>query len=113
MSISASTTPPCYRRCSAQRGGASCDIHLSANATSLFQKVMDVLSRGRSDGGFRHRPVRDHATACWSLLHGVTMLAIDGLLLPEKVGLKPLEAAFGTLMEGISGVDHAKGYAER
>jgi hypothetical protein len=32
----------------------------------------------------------------------MTMLSIDGLLLPEKVGVEPLKAAFGTLMEGIA-----------
>jgi hypothetical protein len=42
------------------------------------------------------------SAACWSLLHGMTMLSIDGLLLPEKVGVEPLIAAFGTLMEGIA-----------
>lgn len=79
-----------------------CDVHLDENAISVFDTVVDVLGRGQSDGVFRRRPVRDHATACWSLLHGMTMLAIDGLLLPEKVGLEPLKAAFGTLMEGIA-----------
>ncbi|CAN7545059.1 hypothetical protein [Neorhizobium sp. LjRoot104] len=44
------------------------------------------------------------ASWCWSLLHGMTMLSIDGLLMPEKVGTEPLEAAFRTLMEGISSV---------
>lgn len=37
------------------------------------------------------------------------MLAIDGLLLPEKVGLDPLEAAFSTLMEGIASGSAAVG----
>jgi len=86
-------------------GGNPCDVHLSENAISVFDTVMDVLQRGQSDGAFRQRPVRDHATACWSLLHGMTMLSIDGLLLPEKVGLEPLDAAFRTLMEGIASSD--------
>ncbi len=100
--------PALYRLMFGAESGDSCDIHLSANAISVFETVMDVLGRGQSDGVFRRRPVRDQATACWSLLHGMTMLAIDGLLLPEKVGLEPLEAAFGTLMEGIASVENVK-----
>jgi hypothetical protein len=34
-------------------------------------------------------------------MHGITMLTIDGLLLPEKVGPKPLDAALMTLFEGL------------
>ncbi len=93
--------PALYRLMFGAEGGNACDVHLSDNAISVFDTVMDVLQRGQSEGAFRRRAVRDHATACWSLLHGMTMLAIDGLLLPEKVGLEPLDAAFRILMEGI------------
>jgi AcrR family transcriptional regulator len=94
--------PALYRLMFGAESRNQSDVHLSENAISVFDTVMDVLARGQSDGVFRRRPVRDHATACWSLLHGMTMLSIDGLLLPEKVGVEPLKAAFGTLMEGIA-----------
>jgi hypothetical protein len=35
-------------------------------------------------------------------LHGITLLTIDGLLLPEKVGPNPLEAALVALLEGLA-----------
>lgn len=94
--------PALYRLMFGAEGGNPGDVHLSENAISVFDTVMEVLGRGQSAGAFRRRAVRDHATACWSLLHGMTMLSIDGLLLPEKVGLEPLDAAFRTLMEGIT-----------
>jgi len=94
--------PALYRLMFGAESSNQCDVHLGENAISVFETVMDVLARGQSAGVFRRRPVRDHATACWSLLHGMTMLSIDGLLLPEKVGVEPLGAAFGTLMEGIA-----------
>ena len=50
----------------------------------------------------RRRDVRGQAAACWAQLHGITLLTIDGLLLPEKVGPKPLEAALATLLEGLA-----------
>ncbi len=43
------------------------------------------------------RPGRRH----WALVHGFTMLAIDGQLLPEKVGAKPLDGALTSLLDGL------------
>ncbi|ESY16409.1 TetR/AcrR family transcriptional regulator [Mesorhizobium sp. M1060] len=94
--------PALYRLMFGAESGYQCDVHLGESAISVFNTVMDVLARGQAEGVFRRRPVRDYATACWSLLHGMTMLSIDGLLMPEKVGLEPLKAAFGSLMEGIA-----------
>jgi hypothetical protein len=34
-------------------------------------------------------------------MHGITMLTIDGLLLPEKVGPRPRDATLITLLEGL------------
>ncbi|NTA13968.1 TetR/AcrR family transcriptional regulator [Agrobacterium tumefaciens] len=96
--------PALYRLMFGAESSDQRDVHLTENAIGLFETVMDVLDRGQSEGAFRQRPVRDLATACWALLHGIAMLQIDGLLQPEKVGLEPLEAAFRTLMEGISSV---------
>lgn len=96
--------PALYRLMFGVESRTQYDVHLGESAIGLFETVMEVLGRGQSDGVFNRRPVRDQATACWSLLHGMTMLSIDGLLLPEKVGTEPLDAAFGTLMEGISSV---------
>lgn len=42
-----------------------------------------------------------------ALFHGMTLLAIDGLLIPEKVGANPLEGALQVLLEGLSRADTA------
>lgn len=98
--------PALYRLMFGTERGNRSDVNLDENAITVFSTVIDVLGRGQSADVFRRRPVRDQATACWSLLHGITMLSIDGLLSPEKVGPEPLEAAFGTLMEGIANVEN-------
>jgi hypothetical protein len=63
--------------------------------------LVDVLKRGQAAGVLRARPVEGQAAACWAQMHGLTMLTIDGLLLPEKVGPDALEAAVTTLLEGL------------
>ena len=45
--------------------------------------------------------MRGQAAASWALVHGFTMLAIDGQLLPEKVGAKPIDGALASLLEGL------------
>jgi hypothetical protein len=45
--------------------------------------------------------VRGQAAAAWALVHGFTMLAIDGQLLPEKVGAKPIDAVLTCMLEGL------------
>lgn len=96
--------PALYRLMFGAESRNQYDTHIGESAIGLFETVLNVLSEGQANSKFRSRPVRDQATACWSLLHGMTMLSIDGLLLPEKVGDEPLDAAFRTLMEGISSV---------
>ena len=45
--------------------------------------------------------MRGQAAAAWALVHGFTMLAIDGQLLPEKVGAKPIDAVLASLLDGL------------
>ncbi len=60
-----------------------------------------ILERGQQSGAFKQQPVRGQAAAAWALVHGFTMLAIDGQLLPEKVGAKPIDAVLTSLLEGL------------
>jgi hypothetical protein len=78
------------------------DVHLNERALAAFGSLIELLQRGQADGVLRRRDVRGQATACWAQLHGITLLTIDGLLLPEKVGPNPLEAALVTLLEGLA-----------
>lgn len=93
--------PALYRLMFSAEGKTTAEVHLSEKAMGVFNLVIDLLGRGQADGTFRVREVRGQAAACWSMIHGLTMLAIDGLLLPEKVGSAPLESALGTLLEGL------------
>jgi len=78
-------------------------LHLDPRALGAFEVVIDLLERGQSAGIVRKRPVRGQAAACWAQLHGLTMLTLDGHLLPEKVGENAVEGALETLREGLSG----------
>ena len=58
-------------------------------------------SAARRAARSRTQPVRGQAAAAWALVHGFTMLAIDGQLLPEKVGAKPIDAVLTSMLEGL------------
>ncbi|TIM34569.1 MAG: TetR/AcrR family transcriptional regulator [Mesorhizobium sp.] len=60
-------------------------------------RLMFSAEEGKAVG----MPIEGQAAAGWGLIHGMTMLAIDGLLVPEKVGSAPLDAALSTLLEGL------------
>lgn len=77
------------------------DVHLSDRALAAFSVLIELLERGQAEGTLRKRQVRGQATACWAQMHGMTMLTINGLLLPEKVGRDPLDAALVALLEGL------------
>lgn len=56
---------------------------------------------GQQSRAFRAGPVRGQAAACWALVHGLTTLLIDGQLMQERVGPKPVEAALACLLDGL------------
>ncbi|NNH63269.1 TetR/AcrR family transcriptional regulator [Rhizobium laguerreae] len=76
-------------------------LHLNERALAVFDVALEILRRGQAAGSIRKRPIEGQAAAWWGLVHGMTMLAIDGLLVPEKVGSAPLDAALNTLVEGL------------
>lgn len=94
--------PALYRLMFSAEEGQAVGMHLDERALAVFDVVLEMLGRGQATGSIRKRPVRGQAAAAWALIHGITMLAIDGLLVPEKVGSAPLEAALATLVEGLA-----------
>lgn len=94
--------PALYRLMFSAEEGRSTGLHLSDSALSVFDVTLDLLRRGQVAGVIRNRPIQGQGAACWAMLHGFAMLAIDGLLVPEKVGSNPLEAALDTLIEGLA-----------
>jgi len=97
--------PALYRLMFGAETSGAPDVHLGEQALATFAVVLDQLALGQAVGDFRPRAVRDQAAACWALLHGMTLLAVDGLLIPEKVGANPLEGALQVLLEGLSRPD--------
>lgn len=93
--------PALYRLMFGGEVASASDLHRDPRALGAFEAVMNLLERGQASGLFRARPVRGQAAACWAQLHGLTMLGLDGLLLPEKVGENAVEAALETLREGL------------
>ncbi|ASJ61987.1 TetR/AcrR family transcriptional regulator (plasmid) [Sinorhizobium meliloti WSM1022] len=94
--------PALYRLMFSAEEGKSVGMHLSERALAVFDVLLEILRRGQAEGSIRNRPIEGQAAAGWGLIHGMTMLAIDGLLVPEKVGSAPLDAALSTLVEGLA-----------
>jgi AcrR family transcriptional regulator len=74
---------------------------LDAAGAGAFAQLLGVLERGQQSGAFKKQPVRSQAAATWALVHGYTMLAIDGQLLPEKVGAKPIDGVLTSMLDGL------------
>lgn len=95
------SNPALYRLMFSADAGKPADVHMDERALAAFRLVIELLERGQSEGVLRKHDLRGQATACWAQLHGITLLTIDGLLLPEKVGPNVLENAVVTLFEGL------------
>ncbi|UEP50725.1 hypothetical protein [Burkholderia ambifaria] len=67
----------------------------------LLMPALPEVVRIQQERGFRRRAALGQATACWAHLHGLTMLAIDGRLVPGKVGNHAIEDALTTLSDGL------------
>lgn len=90
-----------YRLMFSAEAGPGAQLHSSERAMGALGVVLELLRRGQQQGWFRQRPVQGQAAACWAQVHGLTLLAIDGLLLPHKVGHAPVAAALASLLEGL------------
>jgi AcrR family transcriptional regulator len=78
------------------------DTHLNARALGAFGVLLELLERGQEEGVLRRRRLQSQAAACWAEVHGITMLVIDGLFVPEKVGQNAIDEALTTLFEGLA-----------
>ena len=74
---------------------------LNEAGATAFAVLIGIIERGQQSGAFKKQPVRGQAAASWALMHGFTMLSIEGQLLPEKVGAKPIDAVLASLLEGL------------
>ncbi|MDT4835801.1 hypothetical protein FQZ97_694760 [compost metagenome] len=83
-------------------GDATANVHLSERVLGTLGVLLEMLERGQVAGEFKARSVQGQAAACWAQVHGITMLSIDGMLMPEKVGESPVQAALSALLEGLA-----------
>ncbi|MGT4697584.1 hypothetical protein PDB2_02545 [Pseudomonas aeruginosa] len=97
----AATNPALYRLMFSAELGKEPEIHLSDRALATLGVIVEVLERGQAEGRIRKRDIRGQTAACWGQMHGLAMLSIDGLLLPEKVGPEALQHALTALLEGL------------
>ncbi|MFT8276376.1 TetR/AcrR family transcriptional regulator [Kerstersia gyiorum] len=100
----ATTNPGLYRLMFSADAGSGTEIHLSERALSTLGILVDLLERGQADGQLRPGDVRAQVAACWAMVHGLALLSMDGLLLPEKVGPHALEGALTVLFDGLGNV---------
>lgn len=93
--------PALYRLMFGAGAESARDVHLNARALAALAVVHEFLGRGQQQGIVRRQALAGQAAACWAQVHGLTMLAIDGLLLAEKVGPDAVDTALAVLLEGI------------
>jgi AcrR family transcriptional regulator len=94
--------PSLYRLMFSAEVNQAAGVHKGERALGALAILLDLLERGQKEGVFRQRPFLSQAAACWAQVHGLTLLALDGLLIPEKVGATPIEDALSTLLEGVA-----------
>lgn len=93
--------PSLYRLMFSSEAGDPRTTHLDERAMAALDVVERLLVQGQQAGVFKPQAVRSQATACWAQVHGITMLSIEGMLMPEKVGEAPVEAALDILLDGL------------
>ena len=95
------TNPSLYRLMFSADVDKTAFPNLKEAGAAAFAELLVILERGQQSGAFKKQPVRGQAVASWALVHGLTLLAIDGQLLPEKVGARPIDAVLTSMLEGL------------
>jgi AcrR family transcriptional regulator len=72
-----------------------------ARGAMVRARLHEVLQRGQQAGLFRRRPQAERAMACWALLHGLTLMHIDGLQPQDPEGTPLQAAALAAWLEGL------------
>jgi AcrR family transcriptional regulator len=94
--------PALYRLMFGAEVGTRADTSSDERPLAAFGVILDMLERGQQAGDWRKRNIQGQAAACWAQVHGLTMLTIDGLLQPRKLGAGAAKAALTTLLEGLA-----------
>ncbi|WP_165187792.1 TetR/AcrR family transcriptional regulator [Caulobacter soli] len=101
-----------YRLMFSPDARAAKDPRLDTQANASFDALVDLIARGQAAGWLRARDARAQAVACWTQLHGLTLLTADGLLASRLPTSDPTEAALAGLLDGLEDpLGAAKGVA--
>ncbi|GBQ43225.1 TetR family transcriptional regulator [Komagataeibacter saccharivorans] len=93
--------PGLYRLMFSADADKTADTHLHDAAMDTFGILLRLLEEGQQNGCFRPAAISALAAASWAQVHGLAMLAINGQLLEEKVGMEPVRAALDVLLDGL------------
>lgn len=90
-----------YRLMFSTDARAARDPRLDAHANAAFDTLVDLIARGQAAGWLRARDAHGQAVACWTQLHGLTLLTADGLLALKWPGSDPTGTALAALLDGL------------
>ena len=80
---------------------ATRDPRLEAHGNAAFDVLVDLIARGQAAEWLRARDAHGQAVACWTQLHGLTLLTADGLLALKWPGSDLAEIALAGLLDGL------------
>lgn len=78
---------------------ASGNPRVLAHANAAFAFLLDRITRGQHSGWLASRNPAGQAVACWTQLHGLTLLSADGLL--ESLTANAIDVAIAELLDGL------------
>jgi AcrR family transcriptional regulator len=78
---------------------AANDLHVLRSANAAFAVLLDRITQGHRAGWLSARDPAGQAVACWTQLHGLTLLSADGLLV--SLAVDPVQVAITELLLGL------------
>jgi AcrR family transcriptional regulator len=90
-----------YRLMFSPDARAAKESRLAEHAGASFAGLLDLIRRGQAAGWLRAGDAQAKAVACWTQLHGLTLLSADDLLGAYKLGPDPAKVAVMALLEGL------------
>lgn len=90
-----------YRLMFSTDARAAKDRRLADHANASLDALVDLIARGQAAGWLRARDPRGQAVACWTQLHGLTLLTADGMLAVKGFAFDPATVALDALLDGL------------
>jgi AcrR family transcriptional regulator len=77
---------------------------LKASGSQSFETILGIARRGVEDGSFAQEDTALIAMSCWSMVHGIASLWIDGMYSCADSGLSEDVVVAGTLRLALRGI---------